>query len=888
MGADRELVGRESELSTIADFLTRTRDGGLVLLGEAGLGKSALWRATERLAVELGMLTLIATPGEGEERYSGSVLIDLLHDIELDDVALTAPLREAIDAVLLRSAGAVNPNPQAVLVAVRDVLAHLAAGRRVVVLVDDVQWADPTSAEALAFAARRLDGVAVQFVLTRRSGFERTPLEAVLLRRALTYVEPRPLALDETGRLLLHHLALAVSPRVLRLVHEKSRGNPLFALEVGRVLVECGIPPIGEPLGVPAEMAAFLGLRVQQLPEEQRTLLLAVALDPTVREETLVALVGLDAVERAVAARLLTIGERDRVRAWHPLLAEAAREDATPGRRRELHRRLAELDTRPGGRARHLALGAPGAGEELASLLSEESAAAAARGAVETGVELAELALARTPDGSPRRPERVLNVARRLADAAEGQRLTDFLMSEIDGLPLGRDRGSGWLLLLDGVIGSIPRAGELIDAALSDCGDATDVRAQALDWKAHLHVGMLVDGVSEAMAWAEESRALGSTTGPGRDWCLVHSGRAPESSVGIAYHKRHIWRGEPARAERWLVDSIATAEAEGHFRPAMSMRLHLLDLLVRAGRVGEARVVLALLDDADLAGKESPDEEAAHALLEAQAGDAPATRDWADLAGRRAAEFGHVWIGLDARRACALAALREGGLEEAEHHLRAVWQHVDAAGVGDPGIFPVAPDLADTLVLLSRPDEARVVLGWLEQRALEQQHPWATATAARSRALLALSEGSVDVATAVAEAESAADRLATLGLAHDAARGRLVLGSALRRRRQWGAARDLLDRARDGFDALGADGWADAARAELTRVGGRPRRGTDELTPAELATSRFAADGLSNKAIARRTNVSVGTVEAHLSSSYAKLGVRSRSQLAARLPVRAE
>lgn len=347
MGADGALVGRDTELSTIAAFLQAETAEGLVLLGEAGLGKSALWQSAGRLATELGMLTLKATPGEGEERFSGSVLLDLLQDVELDEVGLSIPLREALDAVLLRRTGGGGaPAPQAIYVALREVLAHLAERRQVVLLLDDAQWCDVTSMEALAFAARRLGTGCVRFVLTRRSGFERTPLEAVLVRRQLTYVEPRPLTLDETARLLLNHLALAVTPRVLRLVHERSRGNPLFALEVGRVLVERGIPPIGEPLGVPEEMAGVLGLRVRGLPEGQRTLLLAVALDPLVKEESLVSLVGLDAVEVAVAGGLITIGEQGRVRAWHPLLAETAREAATPARQRELHLRLADLETR--------------------------------------------------------------------------------------------------------------------------------------------------------------------------------------------------------------------------------------------------------------------------------------------------------------------------------------------------------------------------------------------------------------------------------------------------------------------------------------------------------------------------------------------------------------
>jgi DNA-binding CsgD family transcriptional regulator len=123
----------------------------------------------------------------------------------------------------------------------------------------------------------------------------------------------------------------------------------------------------------------------------------------------------------------------------------------------------------------------------------------------------------------------------------------------------------------------------------------------------------------------------------------------------------------------------------------------------------------------------------------------------------------------------------------------------------------------------------------------------------------------------------------TLGLRFDAARSRLVLGRTQRRFKQWGAARASLERAAEAFDAIGSAGWAERARAELARVGARRPRPTGELTPTEERVVALAADGLANKEIARTLFVTVHTVEVHLSRAYAKLGVRSRSQLAGRL-----
>jgi DNA-binding NarL/FixJ family response regulator len=140
-----------------------------------------------------------------------------------------------------------------------------------------------------------------------------------------------------------------------------------------------------------------------------------------------------------------------------------------------------------------------------------------------------------------------------------------------------------------------------------------------------------------------------------------------------------------------------------------------------------------------------------------------------------------------------------------------------------------------------------------------------------------------DENAAVAGLEAAASEYGELGLRFDQARTLLLLGRAQRRRRQWAAARHALDQAVSTFDAMGSTGWAGEARSELARVGARRPRPAGELTPAERRVAELARDGRSNKEIARTLFVSVKTVELHLSHIYAKLGVRSRTQLARRL-----
>ena len=199
----------------------------------------------------------------------------------------------------------------------------------------------------------------------------------------------------------------------------------------------------------------------------------------------------------------------------------------------------------------------------------------------------------------------------------------------------------------------------------------------------------------------------------------------------------------------------------------------------------------------------------------------------------------------------------------------------------DPGAFPVAGDLAEALAEAGQAGAAREVTGRLAGLAAAQQHPWGLATAARSAAVVTLA-GGYDEAAAAGLAQAAAAYRA-LGLDFDAARALLVLGRAQRRAKKRAAARSSLEQARSGFDELGCPGWAQAAAGELDRVSGRRTAPGGGLTPGEQRVAELAAAGLSNKEIAAQLYLSVATVEPHLSRAYAKLGVRSRAQLARHL-----
>jgi DNA-binding CsgD family transcriptional regulator len=162
--------------------------------------------------------------------------------------------------------------------------------------------------------------------------------------------------------------------------------------------------------------------------------------------------------------------------------------------------------------------------------------------------------------------------------------------------------------------------------------------------------------------------------------------------------------------------------------------------------------------------------------------------------------------------------------------------------------------------------------------AAAQQHPWGLATADRSAAVVTLAAGYDQAAADRLAGAAAAYRALVLGW--DAARALLVLGRAQRRAKKRSAARDCLEQARAGFEQLGCPGWAQAAAAELDRVSGQRAAPGGGLTPGERRVAELVAGGLSNKQVAERLYVSAGTVDTHLRGVYAKLGIRSRAQLA--------
>lgn len=910
MGPHTRVVGRECELTVIREFVEADASRrAFVLVGRAGIGKTTLWEAAIDLAAERGLRVLAARASSAEAQLSFSALIDLCDGVRNDGLAdLAGPQRAALEVALLRAEPQdTAPSAHAIALGFRNVLRALSARTPVLIAIDDVQWLDAPSLDVLTFLVRRLRDEPVAFLLTRRADSP-TALERVLERSDLQCLEVGRLSFGAIRRLLMERLGLSVSRPLLHRIVEVTLANPLFVLELGRELLANGVPAIADELPVPAGIEDLIGMRVASLPAPLRRLLVALGLSADLRIPELAAVGGQGALDEAVDRQLLHV-DGDRVRAVHPLLAAAAMRSAGRGERRELHLALAHAICDEELRAMHLALATEEADAELSAIVAAAAAAAAARGARQQAMALAEHALRLTPADSQGRGDRVLRLAEYLETAGELRRLTDLLTPEVDSLPAGVPRARAWLMLSEGA-GSrhMDDLADLQQRALAEGADDPGLQARVLAKQASNAAASTISDLAQAEIWALAAVKAAAAAGPDVQrvalyalaWTRAMTGRAVDDLCGssqavsdaTAYiaaapervaGQRLVWRGEIRRGREVLARLLRLADERGELESYALMRLHVCELHLR---VGEWDAAEALLDEwAQSTDRElmfRPKYERCRALLAAGRGDIEQTERWAMLAVARGEQTGCRWDELEGIRALGVGRLLAHRPAAAAESLRTAWRHLEREGVQEPGVFPVGPELVQALTELGELGEAKAVTARLAELAERQAHPWATITAERCRSVVALAGSAAD-ADAADRLERAAADYETLGLRFDAARSLLSLGRAQRRLRQWGSARDAMERAAAAFDAMGSPGWTEQTRAELSRVSGRTPRPSGELTQSEQRAAELAAAGLSNKAIARELVVTVHTVEVHLSRAYAKLGVRSRGQLAARM-----
>jgi DNA-binding CsgD family transcriptional regulator len=897
------IVGREEEGAALATFLAGEARA-LVLVGEAGMGKTTLWQEGLALSRAAGVRVLAARASEAELQLPYVALADLLEEVDLAAVpGVSGPQRSALEVALFRAEQEEAELSVPVAAGFTAVLRALSAHDRLLVAVDDVPWLDRASADALTIAARRLEGSDVRFLLARRPGAA-TRLETAFTPPGAESLELGPLSLGATRALLAQRLGLTLPRRVLRRVFDAAAGNPLFAIELARLLRERGTLEIGAELPIPELVDDVFGPRVAGLEEPARHALLAVALSPALGRLQLAAVVDPLAIEDSVRNGLLIL-DGARVRVAHPLLAAAARKHSTAAERRNLHLALAEVVGDAALRAQHLAFAAVRADTALAETIAETAADALARGATHEAVEVAEHALRLTPPDDGQYERRLLDLARYLVIAGELPRAKELLEAKANEFASGATRAWAYLVLAE-CTENVDDALALLELSLSETEGEPELRAQALAEKSIMHSATRFRDLDEAEALAVEALQVAQSAGLEQErWALcalawvrlvrglpvedLQSRAAAdpqrsslyETSIQRVEGTRLVCRGQFEEARALFERLRALAEERGEARSGWMMYHGLTEIELRAGNAAAASELMALSQEWSAFEDGSDIEPPRMAILEAVRGRPDEAERWAAETIRQFDPVGVLREATEGRRARGIVALLRHEHQQAAEALRPIWEHTVREGIDELGVWPMAPDLVEALVELDEPDEALKVIDRLERLAEEQAHPWGLAGAKRCRAMLSLGAGYDE--DAAAELRQAADAYDVRGLRFDQARSLLFLGRVQRRHRKWAAARRSLEEAAEIFELLGGVGWAEQARAELERTGARRPVPKGDLTPTEERVARLAADGLSNKEIAAQLVVSVYTVEKHLSHVYAKLGVRSRAQLASAL-----
>jgi DNA-binding CsgD family transcriptional regulator len=911
-----EVVGREQELGLVYAFLDRPVEGsrGFVFEGEAGIGKSTLWLAAVAAARERAFLILSSRPAEAERGLAHVVLGDLF-DAVLADVlpTLTAPRRRALEAALLTDEAPGHPvDPRALGVAIHTSLEVLARERPLVLAVDDEQWVDASSASALRFALRRVRDERLILLLARRldEHADAPTLERSIDSGGVEQLRVGPLSMGAINRLLQHRLGRTFArPTLLRLL-EVSGGNPFYALELA-----CGLGADGaigdptEPFPVPERLEVLLRGRLEAAPRATReALMLAAAQGQPSRRLLRAAGVAEDVLEPAVAAHLI---ERagDAVRFTHPLLASVLYQGSPAATRRRAHRLLAQVVDDPIGRALHLARAAEGQDSAIAAALDDAAGIAARRGAPVVAAELAELAIRLTPaDAAGDRARRLIAAAWAQLTCGDFRRARALAHEILASTPEGEARSEALVILADVEAGSnrseqsVALLREALREASADPALLSSVHRKlaysvrfteglrgaerharsSLEFAERLDDHALRAKAQAALALIEFN--AGDPDGPRlaeAAYELAVRGGNEDARLEAGFCLAHVlmWSAQHERG-RALLESLHRDVHERDEEASASALWYLTLLELQAGRwaiaaeyIERARTV-ALQYTVD--EREPGRMLTAAARIAVHRGELDLARELAQrgLAGAETAgDHGLVtWL----EGVLAVADLWSGDAVAAIAHFVEAEQAVLAAETGEPNMLPWRADYVEGLLALGRVDDSVALLDAWERDALHVGREWVLAQVVRCRGLVAAAHG--DLASALAMLEEAIRRHEEVEDPFGRARALLALGVVRRRARQKRAARNAIQAALEGFETVGAAGWAEEARLELGRIGGRTR--VEGLTPAEQRVAALVAKGRTNREVAAALFLGERTVETHLSHIYAKLGVRSRAELA--------
>jgi DNA-binding CsgD family transcriptional regulator len=911
------IVGRHEELAALRAFLTAPFPAALVIEGEAGIGKTALWRTGTAEAAARGFRVISASPPEGETKLSFAVLRDLLDDVfDTFGAGLTAPQRTALACALLREDARQPPEPSVIAAATLSTVRLAAGDSPLVLAVDDVQWLDPPSREALEFTVRRLQDEQVGLLIARR-GDGSAPVPLALDRAPagehLHAQRLGPLSIGAIHQMIGDRLGTTLPRPILARIHEASGGNPFFALELARAIERRGSQlAAGQPLPVPDNVTELIRERLAGLPETTREALLAAAALSSPNAGLVGEVTGRDPwpdLRRAVENELVELDE-ERIRFTHPLLSAAVYGSVDLGRRRELHGRLAQIVPDLEERARHVAIAAEPPDDEAAALLDGAAERAATRGAPAAAAELIEFAIRLTSDDDSTGRDRRRLRAADLHAAAGSRHRSEALLAELEREAEGPDRARA--LLRQAQYQALPAAIALYEAALPDAAGYPELEGELEHFlgydlaltgdlaagRAHVRRAVQLLDAAEGPALAEVLAGhalLEMYAGePVPDQLLVRAidlerriGGAPQWRSPTKIAAVRLVREGRLDAARPLLEEFGTrAVAYGDESLHVNALRLKVELECRAGRFDVAE---ALVDELSaLAEQIGEPLETLHpaALVAAYRAPSDEARALAFELKKVAVERDIAWEVITAESLLGFIELSEGDAAAAWRVLKPLPATLEAIGYRDiGGLPPLHVHAVEAAVAVGELGFAHDLTALLEDRAAQIDSPWARMSAARTVGLVAAARGEND--EAFAAFARALEEEARAPAPFERARMLLAFGAAQRRAKQWAEARRSFDEAVAIFGELGTSVWLDRARAELARVPGRaPARGT--LTATERRVAGLVAQGRSNKEVAAALFVTVKAVEANLSRVYAKLGVRSRSELAHRFTDAAE
>lgn len=881
------LVGRDREIDRIDELVRSIAFGArfVVIRGEAGIGKTSLWRLAVQRHREAGHLALVTRAAEEELHGPIIGLADLFDDV-------TGGRALAVDSDRYERG-------RCVLATLR----RLATESPVVVGIDDLQWLDPVSAGALRYALRRLDAEPILVLATERSDPSTPPDDRTIAPDRREEIFVGPLSVEAT-RVVVSSIVDALPRPALQRVHELSGGNPLYAIELARAVDLFDDSLVAS---VPPTLLGALSSRIGAVADDVRSVLcVTAALGPSSAQAISRAAGHLDAlplVATAVAQGHLVVGEDLVVRFAHPLLASVVLAGLDPFERQALHARLANAVHDPDSRARHLALSCAEPDAGVATELQDAATRAARRGASSLAADFAGHSVRVTPTHDLETRVRRASAAI-LHRAAAGDKTKALSESDqlVAMLPPGPVRAEAIAMR---VAIDFDGGDRFLEQAAAEAGDDESLLGRILElrgWLAVVHraelrkgdelakqaleIAKRLDDPMMEMLAASTAATAGLLLGRPRQDLMERALQLAETNTGPRLGRwphgvrgRHcLWCGQLAEA-RTILESLNTACMSAGMEFQRPYRIH--DLAAVEIASGNLATAAELADDGIEAAGDAGNAQAVAwlgypvGIANTHLGNVARARTAVVMLRSRVAEQDGRTHLVMANHVLGLLALSTGAPARAVAELGPALDMTREIEVGLPSVIPVLPDAIEAMALVGDADGCAELAAQLDGQAAAIKQPWVDAAAQRGRGLAALAVGRDDAIALLGDAARAFDKL---GYRMDGARSLLLHGRALRRAGRRNASADVLTEARRRFVAMGATPWSAQAEAELERVA--PGREHAELTPTEARIARLIAAGRRNREIGGELFVSVATVEAHLTRIYRKLHVRSRTELA--------